>query len=154
MSEINALESRLTAAIDRIRAGVDGLGSGASAETSTALEAQLSEERTANAQLEERVKALKERQDNKIAELEARVTSYRKQMSDLDAELQKLRTSNADLRDMNAKLRAAAEDGVSEPELLNRALMAEVEALHSQRSADATEVDAILAELRPLVGSE
>lgn len=74
-------------------------------------------------------------------------------MSDLDAELQKLRTSNADLRDMNAKLRAAAADGMSQPELLNRALMAEVDALETQRSADATEVDAILAELKSLVGS-
>jgi len=154
MSEINALESRLTAALDRIRAGVDGLGAGAVGDASSALEAQLSEERTANAQLEERVKALKERQDNKIAELEARVTSYRKQMSDLDAELQKLRTSNADLRDMNAKLRAAAAEGMSQPELLNRALMAEVDALKTQRSADATEVDAILAELKSLVGSD
>jgi len=153
MSEVNALESRLTAALDRIRAGVDGLGTGALGDASSALKAQLSEERTANAQLEERVKALKERQDNKIAELEARVTSYRKQMSDLDAELQKLRTSNADLRDMNAKLRAAAADGMSQPELLNRALMAEVDALKTQRSADATEVDAILAELKSLVGS-
>ena len=93
MSELNALEHRLSQALERIKAGVDGLGSSDVAVASTALEAQLSEERTANAQLEERVKALKERQDNKIAELEARVTSYRKQMSDLDAELQKLRTS-------------------------------------------------------------
>ncbi len=152
MSEINALESRLTQALDRIRAGVDVLNSGAASAGSSALEAQLSEERTANAQLEERVKALKERQDNKIAELEARVTSYRKQMSDLDAELQKLRTSNADLRDLNAKMRAAVSDGLAEPELLNRALMAEVDALQTQRSADATEVDAILAELKSLVG--
>lgn len=153
MSEINALESRLTQALDRIRAGVEGINTAPVASDSSDLEAKLSEERTANAQLEERVKALKERQDNKIAELEARVTSYRKQMSDLDAELQKLRTSNADLRDLNAKLRAAAADGLSEPELLNRALMAEVDALHTQRSADATEVDAILAELKSLVGS-
>ena len=156
MSEIDALEGRLTAALDRIRAGVDGLGSApaVAVDPSSALEAQLTEERTANAQLEERVKALKERQDNKIAELEARVTSYRKQMSGLDAELQKLRASNADLRNMNAKLRSAATEGVTEPELLNRALMAEVDALNTQRSADATEVDAILAELKPLVGSD
>lgn len=156
MSEIDALEGRLTAALDRIRAGVDGLGSApaVAVDQSSALEAQLTEERTANAQLEERVKALKERQDNKIAELEARVTSYRKQMSGLDAELQKLRASNADLRNMNAKLRSAATEGVTEPELLNRALMAEVDALNTQRSADATEVDAILAELKPLVGSD
>lgn len=153
MSELDALESRLTAALDRIRSGVEGLGTSSADDGSAALEAQLTEERTANAQLEERVRALKERQDNKIAELEARVASYRKQMAGLDAELQKLRTSNADLRDMNAKMRAAVADGLAEPELLNRALMAEVDALQTQRSADATEVDAILAELKSLVGS-
>ncbi len=127
MSELTALEGRLTAAMNRIRVGVDGLSAGAAPADDTALQAQLSEERTANAQLEERVKALKERQDHKIAELEARVASYRKQMSDLDAELQRLRTSNADLRDVNGKLRAAATDGVADSELLNRALMAELD---------------------------
>ena len=77
MSEITALESRLTAALDRIRAGVDSLAVGPVIDASSGLEAQLAEERVANAQLEERVKALKERQDNKIAELEARLMSYR-----------------------------------------------------------------------------
>ncbi len=153
MSDISALENRLTAALDRIGAGVQSLDA-APANTGSApaeLETQLSEERTANAQLEERVKALKLRQDNKIAELEARVTSYRKQMSELDAELQTLRTSNADMRAMNAQLRDAVTGNVGEPELVNRALMAEVDALQAQRSADAAEADAIIADLKSLV---
>ena len=153
MSDISALENRLIAALDRIGAGVQSLDA-APANTGSApaeLETQLSEERTANAQLEERVKALKLRQDNKIAELEARATSYRKQMSELDAELQTLRTSNADMRAMNAQLRDAVTGNVGEPELVNRALMAEVDALQAQRSADAAEADAIIADLKSLV---
>lgn len=151
MSEISALESRITAALDRIRQGVDGLGGASAASDADALNAQLTEERTANAQLEERVKALKERQDTRIAELESRVEAQKMQVASLDAELQGLRASNADMREMNAQLREALAKGVAEPELVNRAMMAEVDALKAQRSADAGEVDAILAELKPLV---
>ena len=151
MSEISALESRITAALDRIRHGVDGLGAASAVSDTDALNAQLTEERTANAQLEERVKALKARQDTRIAELEARVEAQKMQVASMDAELQGLRASNADMRQMNAQLRDAVTKGVSEPELVNRAMMAEVDALQAQRSADAGEVDAILAELKPLV---
>ena len=37
------------------------------------------------------------------------------------------------------------------PETINRALIAEVDALRAQRSADAAEVDAILSELKPMI---
>lgn len=153
MSDINQLESRLRDALARIGAGLDGLAQSSGAETGTdeALRAQLDEERTANAQLEERVKALKERQDTKIADLEARVSAQTSQMADWDAELQKLRASNAELRELNAQLRSAAADGMAEPELMNRALMAEVDALQAQRGADAAEVDAILSALKPIL---
>ncbi|SEW15389.1 hypothetical protein SAMN04488515_1306 [Cognatiyoonia koreensis] len=147
MSDVTALQSRIAGALDRIRVGVEGM----STSVDESLQARLAEEQTANAQLEERVKALKERQDGKITELEGRVTAQAEQMAKLDAELQRLRTSNADLRDVNAQLRAAATDGVAQPELINRALMAEVEALSAQRAADAAEVDAILSDLKPLV---
>lgn len=148
MSDVTALQSRIAAALDRIRVGVDGMSANA---VDTSLQARLAEEQTANAQLEERVKALKERQDVKISELEARVSAHADEMSKLDAELQRLRASNADMREVNAQLRSAATDGVAQPELINRALMAEVEALSAQRAADAAEVDAILSDLKPLI---
>lgn len=148
MSDIANLESRITSALERIRAG---LTSASDVGDEGALATQLSEEQTANAQLQERVKALKERQDTKLKELEDRVDAQRAQMSQLDGELQRLRASNADMREVSAQLRAAASEGVAEPELLNRAMMAEVEALAAQRSADASEVDAIIAELKPLI---
>lgn len=147
MTDVTALQSRIAAALDRIRVGVEGM-SGSVDET---LQARLAEEQTANAQLEERVKALKDRQDGKIAELEGRVSAHAGQMEKLDAELQRLRASNADMREVNAQLRSAATDGVAQPELINRALMAEVEALSAQRAADAAEVEAILSDLKPLI---
>ncbi len=151
MSEINALEGRITAALERISAGMSQVSSAPVSGDAAALQTQLDEERTANAQLVERVKVLKDRQDTKIAELEARVSAQSAQMATLDGELQRLRASQADLRDMNAQLRSVAAEGAADPELINRALIAEIDALNAQRSADAAEVDAILAELKPLI---
>ncbi|MFT4702246.1 MAG: chromosome segregation ATPase [Yoonia sp.] len=151
MSNVTELEQRISVAMDRIEKGLGDMAEQAPAVDGAALEAQLEDERSANAQLEERVKALKERQDTKISELEARVSFQRDQMAALDTELQRLRASSADMREVNAQLRIAATDGVAEPELINRAMMAEVEALSAQRASESAEVDAILKELKPLI---
>ena len=151
MSNVTELEQRISVAMDRIEKGLGDMAEQAPAVDGAALEAQLEEERSANAQLEERVKALKERQDTKISELETRVSFQRDQMTALDTELQRLRASSADMREVNAQLRVAATDGVTEPELINRAMMAEVEALSAQRASESAEVDAILKELKPLI---
>jgi chromosome segregation ATPase len=148
MSDISALEGRITAALDRIRQGLDGRASDAAPDAS--LQAALAEERASNAELVERVRILKERQDTQVASLTGRVESQRSQLMKLDAELQQLRASNVQLRDMNAKLRETVTTGLS-PELHNDAVAAEVAALHAQRTADAAELDAILAELKPLI---
>ena len=151
MNDVTALEQRISVAMDRIEKGLGDMAEATSAVDGAALASQLEEERFANAQLEERVKALKERQDTKISELESRVASQRDQMAALDTELQRLRASSADMREVNAQLRAAAAEGVAEPELINRAMMAEVEALSAQRASESAEVDAILKELKPLI---
>ena len=151
MSDISALEARLTAALERIGAGLDGLGRDGAVRGDGDLQAQLDEERTANAQLEARVEALSARQAGRLAELERKVEDQRGQIAALDRELSSLRESNADLREVNAQLRSTAADGVASPELINRAMMAELDALQAQRQAEAAEVDAILSELKPLL---
>lgn len=155
MSEIDSLQGRITAALDRIGAGVSQLSKAApmdaSGDTVDELRVQLDEERTANSQLEERVRVLKDRQDRNIAKLEGRVETQAATLASLDAELQRLRASNAELRDLNAQLRSAAAEDASSAELINRATIAEVEALAAQRSADVAEIDAIITELKPLV---
>ena len=153
MSDIAAFEGRITAALDRIRAGLDRADGGSGGDAG-ALQAALDEERTANAQLVERVRALKDAQEGRIAELEARLQAQRAQMVQMDGELQRLRGSNADLRALSAQLRATARDRAADAELINRAMMAEIDALHAQRSAEAAEVDAILSELKPLLKEE
>ena len=167
MSDFPQLETRITTALERIRSGLDGFAAPpvvtdapAAVDTSETtakvaeLTAQLDEEKTANAQLEERVKLLKERQDGKMAELESNVDAGRARSSRMDRELQRLRQVNAELRDINGQLREALTEGVSEPHLVNTAMLAELEALRATRSADAAEMDAILEELTPIIERE
>lgn len=163
MSELPELETRIMAALERIKAGVGAQNAPepTSDVDTSALEAQVSEltnkldeEQTANAQLEERVKLLKERQDGKLAELESNVDAGRARSSRMDRELQRLRQVNAELRDINGQLREALSEGVSEPHLVNKAMLAELEALRATRAADAAEMDAILEELTPIIERE
>jgi len=148
MSDISALEGRITDALDRIRKGLDGrLVQGAS---DANLTADLEKERAANAELVQRVAILKERQDTQVTSLTARVETQRSQLMKLDGELQKLRASNVQLREMNTQLRETVTTGLA-PELHSDAVAAEIAALHTQRSADAAEMDAILTELKPLI---
>ena len=58
--------------------------------------------------------------------------------------------TNVQLREMNGKLRDAVTNGLA-PELLDAAIATELNALQTQRSADAAEVDAILDLLKPLI---
>jgi DNA repair exonuclease SbcCD ATPase subunit len=165
MSELPELETRILAALERIKVGV-GTQAAPTPEPASvvdanvletqvsALTAKLDEEKTANAQLEERVKLLKERQDGKLAELESNVDAGRARSSRMDRELQRLRQVNAELRDINNQLREAVSEGVSEPHLVNKAMLAELEALRATRAADAAEMDAILEELTPIIERE
>ena len=115
------------------------------------LEKQLEDERLANAQLEERVQALKARQDGRVAELEAAAEGNLAKLARFEKDINRLREVNAEWRANNSRLREALGDGITEPELIYRAMAAELEALRALRQADATEVDAVLDELRPLI---
>lgn len=155
MSDIAALEGRITAALDRIRAGVARQAAAVAVEVpqvdTDAIRQELDDERTANAQLEERVRTLKERQDGAISDLESRAMTQMAALATMDAEMQRLRAANAELRDVTAQLRSAAADGATSPELINRATIAEVEALQAQRASEASEIDAIVTSLKPLI---
>lgn len=163
MTEIDTLEGRIIAALDRIRRGVDAADDrmavptpaveahSAPPELVAALNAQLEDERIANAQLEERVKLIKERQDSKLGTLEAMLEKQRAQMVALDQELGKLRQVNSQLREINGQLRDALANGEAAPDLLNEAMQAELAALRASRTADLAELDAVINELRPMI---
>lgn len=183
MTEIAELERRITAAMDRIQRGVarvaaaPALSGGPSAAPAdqariAELEAQLKDERTVTAQLEERVRALKERSDGQTSATEmsaaltqaatkareeaeaaanTSLTRMRNHLGDAETEIENLRRSNADLRDLLARLRSAMEEGLPSVELVNRAMKAELDALRATRAADRAELDAVIDELRPLI---
>ena len=150
MSDISQLEHRITAALDRIRQGLDAAAAGQAGGGDAALQAALDKERAANDAMVARVDQLKERQETQVAALTAKVDAQSVQMQKLDAELQTLRASNRALREMNTKLRDAVTRGMT-PELHDAAAAAELDALAAQRAADVAEMDAILAELKPLI---
>ena len=152
MTDITELESRLSAALDRIGQGLDRLESaGPRTAQDEGLGAELDAQQQANAELEERLKALREEQDTRLAAFEARIEAQNAQMADLDGQLQALRRSNAELREVAGELREAMEAELADPELIDRAMAAELDALRAERDAEVAELGAVLSELKPLV---
>ncbi|MEM6371855.1 MAG: hypothetical protein AAF727_03620 [Pseudomonadota bacterium] len=150
MSEIDALQQRLAAAMDRIATGVSSLEAGSGADT-TALQSELDDEKVANAQLQERVRKMAERQDAAVAEAKAASEAVQTRVAAMDLELQRLRKANDQLRQSNAALRTANEEGVGEPHLINKAMLAELEGLRAARAADVAEASSIIGALTPLL---
>jgi len=145
------MERRIAAALDRIAAGLERAPRPPAGETGQLREA-LEAERNANAQLTERVRAVKERQESVVAGLERRLARQTELLDVQGLELQRLKKSVIQLREANRVLREAQEAGLADPSAINRSLQAEVEGLRATRAAEIAELDEILAELRPLVG--
>lgn len=160
MDDIAEIERRIAYALDRIGRGIAALPAGghmASPDAATddevaALRLSLDEERTANAQLTERVRAIREKQESVVATLERTVARLSEQLDAQGRELQRQKRLNAQLTETNRALSTAAEQGVSEPHLINKAMMSELEALRAARAAEVAEMDEILSELKPLIG--
>lgn len=178
MSDIETLQTRLTSALARIRDGVAGLETRlaehpaplqadpeaieAAEAARAAASAALEDERVANAQLQERVKRLNARIEELEADHEqhsAQDAARAERAATLDSALQQLQQSNSALRDMNSRLRAALSQTLDTqtaqaPELINRAMQAELDALDAAHRAQSAEIAALLAELDPLLTKE
>ncbi|MGZ2257662.1 hypothetical protein [Roseobacter sp. A03A-229] len=150
MSEIEDLHSRIMAAMDRVARGLDTLGTGGGDDVD-ALTQALEDEKTANAQLNERIRVLGERQDQALEGLQAKAAEAEERLKSFDLELQRLRRANGQLAEACEALRAANAEGVGEPHLINTAMMAELEALRAARAAEIAEADEIIAALTPLL---
>lgn len=170
MTQINELQHRITAALDRVAQGVAKLEERAAQAVPAApsepgidpaevarLQDALDEEKLANAQLEERVRKLHEthRKELEAAKAAAAAASGPAapmvDVSALDLDLQRLRQSNEMLRATNEELRRALSENVGEPHLINKAMLAELEGLRAARSVEAAETRAIIASLTPLL---
>ena len=88
MSDIDELQRRITAAMDRVAAGLDQLGANSGGD-SAALGQALEEEKLANAQLAERVRVLNQRQEGELAAATQMAQDAKARMAELDAEIQR-----------------------------------------------------------------
>jgi len=163
MDDISELERRIAAALERIGAGLEpGRGAAGTAsppsdgdDTRIAeLQEALDAERTANAQLNERVKAIRDRQETTVAGLERKLDQATRQLDAQGLEVQRLKKVNVGLREALRSLQEAQAAGVPDPHLINKAMLAELEALRAARTAEMAEMDEILKELTPLVEEE
>ncbi len=154
MTDAKELEQRITAALERIAGAVDQIPSDAPADQSdqiASLTESLEAERNANAQLEERVLALREKQDKVVARLEDELTRARQDFEAISLEAARMGQLNENLRTNNAALRDANAQGLGDASAINAAMATELENLRAMRDHERAALDAVIADLKPVV---
>ena len=154
MSDVAELEKRITAALDRIGTGLDVLSvtsTGGDGGEITALQESLAAEKVVNSQLEQRVEAIKDKQEKLVATLESEVEKLRTELASHDGDVQRVKQVNNRLRENNRALRDVNKQSVGDVELINTGMVAELDALRISRETDRSELDAILLGLKPLL---
>jgi len=181
MAQIDELEQRISVAFARISAGVVSLAAQTaapapepaapapepaapdlfSAEPAAPDDAELlrvtealDEERMANAQLNERLRHLQDQSAATATTQQALVDSLTRQLDAQGLDVQRLSSTVAQVREDLRRLREAAEQGIVDPALINRAMMAELEALRTTRAAESTEMADILSALGTVLDAE
>lgn len=160
-------ERRLAVALDRIAVAVDKMAaaaptparrkaeapapdSAAEAEIARLREA-LEAEKSASAQLTERLKSLRDRDGQSWATTDARVETMTRQLDMQGLELARMRKVTVQLRETLRMMNEAAVAGTPEPHLINKAMLVELEALRAQRQGEVAEMDEILTALDGLI---
>lgn len=115
------------------------------------LKTALAAEKATVAQLTERAKSVKEPAPAPQVQLDAKVEKMTQQLDVQGLELQRMRKSSVQLRENLRVLQEAATKNMVDPQLINRAMMAELENLRATRHTETAEMDEILAELKPLI---
>lgn len=167
MQQIAELERRITAALERIGKGVEGLVSQAPAATDAPMSGAvadegalieiarlndaLDEERMANAQLAERLRVVRDKDARTLSDLQDQVAALTGQIDAQALEMQRSRQTVIQLRDTLRALRESSEAGLPDPGLINKAMQAELEAVTRLRAAEMAELDDILGALSPLL---
>lgn len=85
------------------------------------------------------------------AEAEAKSERLRGELLVRDALTSQLRRVNLQLRQNNLALRDAVLKGMPDPNLVNKAMLTELESIRTSRDAERAEIDAILEELRVIL---
>ncbi len=170
MQDIAELERRITTALNRISAGIDALPAAGVADRSPPdqqfgdaqpampdktdldhLAEALDEERMLTAQLHERLRVVKVQEAQSRSALEDQIDQMTRQMDVQGLELQRMRTTVVQLRESLRGLTDGQLRDVTDPQLINKAMQAELDALRATRFAELAEMDEILAALDPLI---
>jgi len=160
MAELEETQRRISAALARIDAGVDVLGTlsaQADPEKMASLEAALNDERARSAELETRLKDLTAQYEEAMAAQQSAAQANphaSPAVAEMDAELQQLKQAIQQLRTDNQALRDAQASAVTSPDLINQSMASELDALRAERAAEVAEASAILAALEPLLNNQ
>lgn len=156
MSDLAALEHRIREALARVDAGIELLPIGGPSAAQTAeiaeLRAALEAERAARAEAEGQLADFHEAVEAAAAE-----NDHDRLLRQIDAQAldnQRLRASVAALREELRRMGEAMTEGLADPELVNHAMLVELEALRAQRASETTEMADILFELDRIVTAE
>ena len=173
MSEISALEQRLSIALTRISAAAEIIVSSSFSEMNAseimdrdALPAHIlkeleqlrlnlmqsqtttSQQETVIADLNIKVTRLSSEQPRPYgADSEYGLEKLSQAVLTLDASVQQLSQSNLQLRKANQDLRSANAAGLADPEVIDAGLQAELVSLHAERDVDKAQLQALLAVL-------
>ncbi len=160
MQDIAELERRITAALDRIGQGLDRMPAGAIAKDVAfdgahskelaRVQADLDEERMVTAQLNERLKSVKEKEALLRSELDEKCQRLTRQLDTQGLELQRMRKTAVQLREQLREIREAQLRD-TDPHLVNKAMLTELEALRATRMTEMAEMEELIAELSPLL---
>jgi chromosome segregation ATPase len=167
MSDIADLERRITAALERISRGLDAAPVPAQADAPglaakdaeiARLTAALAEEKAASAKLAAQVADLQRAPREKAplppaapAAIDDRIDRMTRQLDVQGLELQRMRKTAVALREQLRVTREALAASLPEPQLINKAMLAELEALRATRLTEMAEIDGIISELTPLI---
>ena len=178
MQDLAELERRIAAALHRIGEGIEDVTfaapspsepqaeeqiamAPADAERIQQLQDALSAERHTVAELREQLEAQAEQAplslaaaDEDRADLLARIEKMTAQLDVQGLEIHRMRKTVVQLRENLRGLRRAQTANLADPEQINRAMMAELEAIRITRLSEVAEMDEILTELTPLIKEE
>lgn len=172
MQDLAELERRIAAALHRIGEGLEALsqpplpvaapegGDDGDEARVAALESELAAERTLAASLRQRIADLEDGPPviadlpADVASLYARIDKMTAQLDVQGLEMQRMRKTVVQLRENLRGLRRAQVANLPDPDQINRAMMAELEAMRVARLSEVAEMDEILSELTPLITEE
>ena len=151
MHDIGALAQRIASALDRIGTRLDTAPGqaavAAEAGVPSLLQTQLDEERALTLRLQKALRISKEREAK--GDTDAKLDRLTHELDVQGLELQRMRRVNLALVQQVEVLREAQMANATEPQLINKAMMIELDALRALRMSEMAEMDEILAALEP-----